>query len=128
MKFRYCVADDAHFFRELIKQVLKSTGGVCVGEAVDGQETIEMVKFQKPDLLILDLVMPIRSGLDVLKEIRSFNPHMKILICSTVDMDQYINKAYELGCTHYLTKPFKRDVLLNLIDELFDTHKEVINE
>lgn len=128
MTIRYCVADDAHFFRELIKHTLKGFDAVCVGESSDGLETIEMVRKQKPDLLILDLVMPLRNGIDVLSDIRKTNKDIKILVCSTVDLELYIKKAYDMGCDNYLTKPFKKESLMNALFEMFPSQAEALNE
>lgn len=128
MTIRYCVADDVHFFRELIKHTLKGLNAVCVGESSDGLETVEMVRKMKPDLLILDLVMPLRNGIDVLADIRKSNKELKILVCSTVDLELYIKKAYDMGCDDYLTKPFKKESLMKALLEMFPSHAEALNE
>lgn len=128
MTIRYCVADDAHFFRELIKHTLNGMDSICIGEASDGLEATEMIRKTKPDLLILDLVMPLRNGLDVLADVRKTNKDMKILVCSTVDLELYIKKAYEHGCSDYLVKPFKKEALLKSLMQMFPAQAEAINE
>lgn len=127
MSYKYCIADDAHFFRELIKHSLRGSGGTCLGEACDGAEAVEMVKKMKPDVLILDLVMPVLNGFDVMKMVRKINPDIKVIICSTVDQDFLIKKAYDNGANLYLTKPFKKEVLLKSIQDLL-VRTEAVNE
>jgi two-component system chemotaxis response regulator CheY len=124
MKFRFAIADDAAFVREIIKNIGESLGGICVGEAEDGRECIEIVKKTLPDLLFLDLVMPIRNGLEILEELRDLWPDLKIVACSTLDQKPIIEEALKKGVHQYLTKPFSKQEIELAIDRLVLTRKE----
>lgn len=124
MKFRFVIADDATFIREIIKNIGESLGGVCVGEADNGRECIELVKKTLPDLIFLDLVMPIRNGIEILEEIREIWPDIKVVACTTLDQKHIIDEAHKKGVHQYLTKPFSKQEIELAIDRLVLTRKD----
>jgi len=100
------IADDMSFFRDAIRDALTSGGFEVVAEARNGQEAIEFAKELKPEIVILDIVMPVKNGLEAAGEI-SLLPHApKIVICSSLDDDNIIKEAEEFGADAYITKPF----------------------
>lgn len=118
MKIRFIIADDAAFLREILKNVLTSSGAICVGEAANGDEAIELVKTFLPDLVFLDMVMPVRNGIETAKAIKEKFPSVKIIGCSTVDEVQVITKAYEAGFDEYITKPFTKEQILDAVEKM----------
>lgn len=124
MKFRFGIADDATFIREIIKNIGESLGGVCVGEAENGRDAVQLVKNTLPDLLFLDLVMPLRNGLEIIDEIKEIWPDIKIVICSTLDQQDMMKKVEDKGIHHYLTKPFSKEEIESVIDRLVLARKE----
>ena len=83
MKFRFIVADDAAFLREILKNMLTSMGGICVGEASNGEEAVAAALASRPDIVVLDMVMPVRNGIETTKSLRHLLPDLKIVGCST---------------------------------------------
>lgn len=128
MKIRFAVADDAPFIREIIKNLLESDGHICVGEAANGDEAIELVGKVLPDVIFVDIVMPQRNGLHAIRSIRENFPITKIVGCSTLDDSEHIKKAYSVGCDLYITKPFKSLEIRNVINDLFNRSHEVQND
>lgn len=124
MKLRFIVVDDAAFLREIIKNIITSAQGLCVGEAADGQEAIELTKRTLPDLVFLDMVMPDLNGIEAAKIIKEVHPEVKIIGCSTVDHDALIQKAFEAGFDGYVIKPFNQDEILDSIAKVFPHFKE----
>ncbi|XGC80953.1 response regulator [Bdellovibrio bacteriovorus] len=118
MKIRFVVVDDAAFLRELLKNIITSAGGVCVGEAENGDEAITLVNNTLPDLVMLDMVMPLRNGIETAKAIKELYPEAKIIGCSTVDQDSLVQKAYEAGFDAYIVKPFSKEQVISAIHKV----------
>lgn len=128
MGFRFAVVDDAPFIRELLKQIISQFGGVCVGEAESGIGALEVVKKTLPDLLFLDLVMPGKNGLEMITDLKSIWPELKVVACSTLDDENIVNRARMAGVDDYLTKPFSRETLLIALQKLNLAPAEVNHE
>lgn len=124
MNFRFAVVDDATFIREIIKNIGEGMGGVCVGEGDNGRNAIEVVRATLPDILFLDLVMPLRNGLEILDEIQELWPVIKIVICTTLDQDEMIEKLKQKGVEDYITKPFSKSEIEDVIQKLMTTGKD----
>lgn len=118
MNFRFAVIDDAPFIRELLKQIATQAGGICVGEAETGAGGLELVRRFLPDVVFLDLVMPGKSGLEIISETKQVWPDLKIIACSTLDDPKTINRARELGADEYLTKPFTQAQITSALERL----------
>ncbi len=99
------IADDHAIVRAGLKQVLsESLDIVVVGEAVDGHEALNKMREQDWDVMLLDMTMPGKSGLEVLKQIKSERPKLAVLILSIYDEDNYALRALKAGAAGYLTK------------------------
>jgi DNA-binding NarL/FixJ family response regulator len=102
---RIVVADDHTIVREGLKQLLAAAGDLqVVGEASDGGQVIECVRSLDFDLLLLDMSMPGRSGIDLIKLVRAEKPRLRILILSMHEESQYAVRAIRAGAAGYLTK------------------------
>lgn len=112
---RLLVADDAPFIREIVRHVAESNDIELVGEATDGVEAVEMAKRIRPDVVLLDIIMPNKSGIEAAKEIIAFDPSIKLIAFSTADQDTLVMRAIEAGCVSYLVKPFKSEELVKAI-------------
>lgn len=112
---RLIVADDAPFIREIVRQIAQTNAMEVVGEALDGNEAVEMALRLNPDVVLMDIVMPGRSGIEAAREILSKAPHARIVAFSTVDQETMVMKALEAGCCNFLVKPFKAEQLLRVI-------------
>ena len=99
------IADDHAIVREGIKQILAEIPDkVTTDEAINGQEVIQKVWNNDYDMVLLDISMPGRSGLDILKQLKSEKPALKILILSMHPEEQYAIRALKAGASGYLTK------------------------
>ena len=128
MSFRYIVIDDAPFVSELIKNILKGSGGLCVGEALNGEEGLQVFNRTLPDLVILDMVMPRQNGIELAREIRQVNSEAILIACSTIDEKDIIENAKDIGCNDYIVKPFTRESFLSVIEKYFPKTMEKIHE
>ena len=109
------VADDASFVRMMIRQVLTRLGHSNILEAENGFEAINLYKANKPALTILDIAMPELDGLSALKEIISFDPTAKVIMCSAVSHETIVWEALEIGAVDFVAKPFRSDELGKII-------------
>jgi DNA-binding NarL/FixJ family response regulator len=102
---RIVIADDHTIVREGLRQLLQATGDFTVaGEASDAAETIQRVRELEFDVLLLDVSMPGRSGMDLIKQIRSERPRVRIMVLSMHQEHQYAVRAIRAGASGYLTK------------------------
>jgi DNA-binding NarL/FixJ family response regulator len=113
---RILIADDHTIVREGLKQIVQLTSDiVVVDEASNAAETLEKVRKHSLDLLLLDISMPGRSGLDVLLEIKRDFPQLPVLILSLHPEDQYALRMLKAGAAGYLTKESAPDQLIHAI-------------
>ena len=99
------IADDHAIVREGIKQILAEIpDNVTTDEAINGQEVLQKVWNNNYDLILLDISMPGRNGLDILTQLKSEQPDLKILILSMHPEEQYAIRALKAGASGYLTK------------------------
>ncbi|MFZ4538849.1 response regulator [Propionivibrio sp.] len=113
---RVLVADDHTMVREGLKQILAASGDMIVaGEASDGTQTLEMACDGDWDVLLLDLSMPGRSGVDLIKQIKRNKPELPILILSMHKEDEYTIRTIRAGAAGYLCKDGASEQLLTAI-------------
>ena len=112
------VIDDVKFVRDLLRQFLTKAGHE-VSEADDGMTAAALYSDRPPDLVICDLVMPNKDGLETLRELRRLNPKAKVIMISggvPENNAENIAAARELGAVAFLPKPFSRAKLLEVVD------------
>lgn len=105
MSIRVMLADDHILMREGIRQLLEFDGSIeVVEEANDGDECLEKLKRSKPDVLLLDINMPKKNGIEVLEEIKKQKINIKVLILTVHNEVEYLLKAVDIGVDGYLLK------------------------
>ncbi len=115
MSFKVLVVDDSSFVRMMIRQFLVHLGYTNILEAKNGFEAVEFYKENKPALTILDVTMPELDGLSALKEIISFDPTAKVIMCSAISQELVVREALALGAIDFVPKPFRLDELGKII-------------
>jgi two-component system chemotaxis response regulator CheY len=109
------IVDDAAFMRMMIKEILTKNGFEVIGEAQDGKEAVTKYKELQPDLVTLDITMPEMDGLGALKEIRSYDPNAKVIMCSAMGQQAMVIDAIQAGAKDFIVKPFQADRVLEAI-------------
>lgn len=113
------VADDHTIVREGLKQILADNADMVVaGEAADGQEVLEHVRKEDWDLILLDISMPGRGGIDTLKQLKVEKPKLPVLVLSMYPEDQYAIRALKAGASGYLTKVSAPEELIEAIKKV----------
>jgi len=106
MPLKVLVVDDSAFMRNLLKKQIVNNGAEIVGEAENGQEGIDKYFAMKPDVVFMDIMMPVMNGLDSLKNIIARDKNAKVIICTSVGQDKIVSDAVEGGASDFIVKPF----------------------
>ena len=115
MDNKILIVDDAAFMRMMIKDTLKKNGYENLIEAADGELAVQAYKTEKPDLVIMDITMPNKNGLEALKEIKEFDSNAKIVMCSAMGQESMVVEAIRSGAKDFIVKPFKADRVLKTV-------------
>jgi two-component system chemotaxis response regulator CheY len=121
MKHRALICDDAEFMRTLIKDVLENGGFEVIAEAVNGEDAVSKYKSFKPDIVTMDIVMPIKSGIDAVKEIVSFDPNAKVVMCSALGQEILVMDAIEAGAKDFIVKPFEEENVIEVLKKVLES-------
>jgi DNA-binding NarL/FixJ family response regulator len=116
VRIRVVIADDHALVREGVRAVLESDPAFqVVGEAPDGDAALRLVQQFRPDVLMLDLTMPVLSGLDALASIRDRSPRTRVIVLSIHDHPEYVARSAKAGASGYLLKDSKPADLRNAV-------------
>lgn len=112
------VVDDAKFLRMTLSNILKKANHEVVGEGENGQEAIELYRGLQPDLVTMDITMPIMSGLDAVKEIKKEFPLAKVIMCSAMGQQKMVVEAIEAGAKDFIVKPFDEARVIDSVNRV----------
>jgi two-component system chemotaxis response regulator CheY len=115
---RLLIVDDAMFMRKLIRGVAVEAGWEVAGEAANGEEATALYAQLKPDLVTMDLVMPVMGGLEALRQIRTLDPQAKVVVVTALDQKQALMESIRDGAIDFIVKPFERERVRNLLGKL----------
>ena len=123
---RILVADDHRIVREGLKQILAENPDMVVtDEASNGQEVLAKVRKTECDVVLLDISMPGRSGLDILKQLKTEWPRLSVLVLSMYSEEQYAMRALRAGASGYMTKESAPDELIEAIRKVSTGRKYI---
>ena len=106
---RVLIVDDNELMRYTIRALLTELNHEVVGEAEDGERAIKACAALKPEVVFLDLIMPGRSGVDILADIRKLDPKVKVVVITAVDQKELDRKLANKSVTAVIRKPFSYD-------------------
>jgi len=110
------IADDDQVFLQAIEARL-TQAGYLVNSALDGQIALVKLRTKKYDLLLLDIMMPYYSGVEILSEIKALYPDVPVIIISALEAQELIFTAFEIGANEFILKPVNLDELLLRIEK-----------
>jgi CheY-like chemotaxis protein len=124
MRSRILVCDNETVLRALVRDAL-ATGDYDIVEARDGDESVDVARASEPDLIVLDMMMPGRSGLEVLEELRAEPSFAETPVIMLTARAQAADRqaAADAGASHFLPKPFSPLALASLVEELLNGHE-----
>jgi len=118
MKFKVMVCDDSKLMRKKLKNFLElSYKDIDVLVAENGKNAVEVYEAEKPNLVFLDIVMPILDGIGALKLIKAFDNDAKVVITSSSGTKQKLKEALESGAVEFIQKPWTEDKIKFVVDK-----------
>ena len=121
MKLENCrvvISDDEDMIRYALKSIIQKLNMVCVGEATNGQEAIDLYVKEKPDIMFLDINMPVKNGDEALKAIRAKFPNANIVMLTSVAETETVTKCVQDGAINYILKTNPLDKIGIMIEEV----------
>lgn len=121
---RILIVDDSIVMRKNLVTIFTEAGHEVVGQASNGKQAISMYTELSPDLVTMDISMPIMRGVDAVKEIVTINPNAKIVIISALNQKQMVFEALNNGAKHYIIKPIVPNKVLGVLNEVLKGDNE----
>lgn len=112
------IVDDAAFMRLSLKMILENNQYEVVGEAENGLIALQKYKECKPDIVTMDITMPVMDGIQALKEIRDYDPKASIVIISAMGQESHVKEAIMSGAKNFILKPFKEEHVIKTLCKL----------
>lgn len=119
-KMRILLVDDSKYMRHYIKTIVTEAGHEVVGEASDGQMGIDLYDVLRPDVVFMDITMPVLSGFDSLKGIKKIDSKAIVIMCSAMGQQWLIRDSILEGAYDFVTKPFKPDKVLFILSRYYE--------
>ncbi len=112
------IVDDSRTSRKILKGILEGAGYEIVGEATNGQEGYERYVELKPDVVTMDITMPVLDGIESLKKIKGEYPEAKVIMVTAAGQKTKMVEAVQSGANEFVSKPFDPDQLKMIIDKV----------
>ena len=113
------VDDEAHI-RKYVGLILKSIGQPLLVEAANGQEAVDAYQRENPDLVLLDVNMPVMDGIETLKKLKAIDPECVVIMLTSLANRQTIEEALELGAANYIRKDTPKEEIAKALSETID--------
>ncbi len=112
------IADDAAFMRMMVKDALTKNGYSDIVEAADGEIACNLYQSENPDLVILDITMPNKTGIEALRDIKLMDNSAKVIMCSAMGQEAMVVEAIKLGALDFIVKPFKPERIIQAVTKV----------
>lgn len=116
--FKILICDDSLLTRKQLKDILLTHGYPEVFEATNGQDAVEKYKSYNPDIVFMDIVMPVKSGIEAVTEILKYDKNAKIVMASSSGTKTHLKKSIEAGAFDFIQKPIDESQILNIVNNL----------
>lgn len=117
-KAKVLVVDDSALIRKMLIELLQINGFSVVGEATNGEEGVELYKELKPDVVTLDVTMPVMDGVEALKNIIAYDKDAKVAMITAAGQQEKLMEALKVGAKLFITKPFKAEEVVDSINNI----------
>lgn len=114
------IVDDEAHLRTYLKLILKQIGFTTFHEAENGQEAIDTYKGYETDIVLMDVNMPVKEGLEALKEIIEFDEEAVVVMTTSVVSRQAVETSIELGASHYIRKDMRKEEIAEVLNSLIN--------
>lgn len=117
---RILIVDDSRTSRKILKGILENTGCEVVGEATNGQEGYEQYVALKPDIVTMDITMPVLDGIEALKKIKGEYPEAKVIMVTAAGQKTKMVEAVQNGASEFVSKPFEPEQLKSIVEKVME--------
>jgi two-component system chemotaxis response regulator CheY len=114
------VSDDSILARKQLKDIISTYGSPVFLEASNGQDTIDLYKKESPDLVFVDIVMPVKDGNAAIREIVSYDDKADIVVVSSVGTQSQLKAAIEAGARDFIQKPLNTEQVYHILKARFE--------
>ncbi|MDL2298974.1 response regulator [Synergistaceae bacterium OttesenSCG-928-D05] len=118
MRAKILIAEDSAHTRMILKDLLLRSGYDVVGEAENGQEAVEMYDKLKPDIVTLDLAMPLMNGIEALKAIKGKHPKAKVVMAGALGQEMQVIEAMRAGADDFFIKPMQAQRVVEVLEDV----------
>ena len=118
MGLKIMIVDDTLFMRHVLRGIVEEEGWTVVGEAANGDEAVSKYRELLPDITTMDIVMPLKSGIDALSEIIANDNNAKVVMCSAMGQEALLEEARNAGARGYIVKPFDPATVKSVIRQI----------
>ncbi len=115
---RIMIVDDAEFMRMVIRDILVKQGHEVVAEVADGECAIQKYQEVKPDLVLMDIILPDMEGTKTLQKLLELDPRAKVVMCSSLGQKAVVMESIKIGAKDFIVKPFEPDKVLEVIKKV----------
>lgn len=115
MNVRVLLVDDLDFMRIAIREILEINGFQIAGEAENGQQGVNLYFELKPDVVVMDITMPVMNGIKALKAIKKQDPNAVVVMCSSLGQHEYVIRSIQLGAKDFVVKPFRAERIISAV-------------
>jgi two-component system chemotaxis response regulator CheY len=112
------IVDDSAFMRKILRKIITGEGYEDITEVQDGSQAVEAFGKEKPSLVLMDIIMEKKNGIDALKEIKKISPEAKVIMISAVGQEQMVKEAMESGAEDFIVKPFNASKVASTIKKI----------
>lgn len=112
------IIDDAKFMRVTLSKIFEKHNFQVVGTAQNGEEGVRLYKELHPDVVTLDITMPVMNGLKALEEIMKYDPQANVVMCSAMGQQRLVVEAIELGAKDFIVKPFEEQRVIDIVNRI----------
>jgi len=117
-KARVLIVDDSRTSRRVLRNILETGGFEVSGEACDGEQAIDLYDAQRPDLVTLDITMPVLDGIETLKRLKGLDPGAKVVMVSSAGQVPKVMECFKFGASEFLSKPYEADKIVSVLQKV----------
>ncbi len=117
-ELKVLICDDSALVRKKMSSALSGMGVSEIHEAVNGNEAVQKYAEYMPDIVFMDIVMPEKTGVDALKDIKSLNPEAKVVMASSVGTQGNLKEAIEAGAFDFIQKPITEEDIVKILEKI----------
>lgn len=114
------IVDDSKTSRKFLRNMLEEAGHEIIAEAVDGVEGVQKYKDVKPDIVTMDITMPVMDGIEAVTEIMKYDDDAKVIMVTAAGQKNNMVDALKRGASDFIQKPFDSKVILDIIDKVLE--------